>query len=368
MRILHLLPMNKLSGAERVGLLICKHMTGVESFVLTGGEELANVFIKEGIEAYPVHFSIKNMLGLTSRLKAFIEEKNIDLIHAHDNLASLAAIITQKRYGLTIKVVSHIHSCYPWLKSKGVHYWIDRWIRPRYDYNIACGKIVFDYYQANATYFKSEATTILSNAIDCEGLTNVSVSRINEIKERFNLESNQTIIGYIGRLVELKGIIPFIKALSSFHEDFHDCKFLIVGSGEQEDEVKQLVEELGLADLFIFAGFQSDVYPFYQLMDIFFLPSLYEGLPMVLLEAVGSGVPTISMNVGSIEEVIIPEKTGVLIEPNDYNEFVKQLVRFKNDASLREQVAKNGAEHVQSKFNINEYNCLLKSIYEQIMG
>lgn len=368
MRVLHLLPMNKLSGAERMGLLICKHMTGVESFVLTGGEELAKVFINEGVEAYPVHFSIKNMLGLTSRLKAFIEEKNIDLIHAHDNLASLAAILTQKRYGLTIKVVAHIHNCYPWLITGGIIQKIDRWVRPQYDHNIACGKIVFDYYQANATYFKPEKTTILSNAIDLESLESVSTHRVNELKETFNLPSNQTIIGYIGRLSEQKGMIPFIKALPPFKEAFQDCKFLIVGSGEQEDEVKQLVEELGLADLFIFAGFQSDVYPFYQLMDIFFLPSLYEGLPMVLLEAVGSGVPTISMNVGSIEEVIIPEKTGVLIEPNNHNEFVKYLVRFKNDVSLREQVAKNGAEHVQSKFNINEYNRLLKAVYGQIVG
>lgn len=368
MRVLHLLPMNKLSGAERMGLLICKHMIGVESFVLTGGEELANVFLQEGIEARHLNFSVKNMLPLTRQLKNFIKEKKIDIIHAHDNIASLAAILTKKRYGLTVKVVSHIHNCYPWLETGGIHRRIDQWVRPQYDYNIACGKIVFDYYKANTTYFNLEKTTILSNAIDLKTLKNVSMDRVDEIREKFNLPTNQTIIGYIGRLSEQKGMIPFIKALPPFKEAFEDCKFLIVGSGEQEEEVKQLVEELGLSELFIFAGFQSDVYPFYQLIDIFFLPSLYEGLPMVLLEAVGSGVPTISMNVGSISEVIIPEKTGLLIEPENHIEFVKELIRFKNDDLLREQVATLGTDHVQSQFNINEYNRLLKTVYEQIVG
>ena len=367
-KVLHLLPMNKLSGAERMGLLICKHMSEVESYVITGGADLAAAFEKEGIQTSHLNFSIKQLPQVIKQLNRFIKEKQIDIVHAHDNIASLSAYLMKKRYGLNIKVVSHIHSCYPWLEGNGIHKRIDRFIRPKYDFNIACGKIVYDYYNQYAPYFNSKKTCILSNAIDMSQLGTTSKHQIDEIRKEFNIPSNQTIIGYIGRLVELKGLIPFTETLNQYKQQFNNCKFLIVGDGEQEIEIKQLIKALELEDLFIFTGFQSNVYPFYQLIDIFFLPSLYEGLPMVLLEAVGSGVPTISMNVGSISEVIINEETGILIESEQYIEFIERLIYLKNHSEIRQQISKVGKQYVQSKFNLEEYNQSLKAVYQRLLG
>lgn len=366
-KVLHLLPMNKLSGAERMALLICKQMNGVESFVITGGEQLATVFQNEGIQAKPLNFSIKQMPQLMKQLNHFIKNNHIDIIHAHDNIASLSAYLTKKRYQLNVKVISHIHNCYPWLEGNGIYKKIDQWIRPKYDYNIACGKTVYNYYKHYAPYFNQEKTTILSNAIDMSSLGTTSQSKIDELKETFNISSQKTIIGYIGRLSEQKGILPFIKELANYKEQFTDCQFLIVGSGEQEDEIKQLIKTLGLDDLFIFTGFQTDVYPFYHLMDIFFLPSLYEGLPLVLLEAMGSGVATISMDVGSVSEVIIEEKTGVLVEARHFNKFIEELIYLKNYSKFREQISKTGKQYIQSKFSLEVYNQLLKNIYEKLV-
>ena len=366
--ILHLLPMNKLSGAERMGLLICKHMSEVESYVITGGPNLAAVFKKEGIQTSHLNFSIKKLPNVIKQLNHFVKEKQIDIIHAHDNIASLSAYLTKKRYGLTVKIVSHIHNCYPWLEGNGIHKHIDRFIRPKYDFNIACGQIVYDYYEQHASYFNSKKTHILSNAIDANNLGISPQHQLDDIRQEFNLPANQTIIGYIGRLSEQKGMIPFIKALKDYKHQFENCKFLIVGSGEQEDEIKNLIKEIGLEELFIFTGFQSNVYPFYQLIDIFFLPSLYEGLPMVLLEAVGSGVPTISMNVGSISEVIINRETGILIESEKRTEFIDQLVYLKNNPEICHELANAGMQHVQSKFSLEVYNQSLKAIYEALVG
>ncbi len=289
-KVLHLLPMNKLSGAERMGLLICKHMSEVESYVITGGEDLAAVFEEEGIQASHLNFSMKKLPQVMKQLNQFIKEKQIDIVHAHDNMASIAAYLTKKRYHLKVKVVSHIHSCYPWLQENCVYKKLDGLIRPNYDFNIACGQIVYDYYDQFAPYFNPKKVCVLSNAIDTSQLGAIPKYQIDEIRKEFNIPSDQTIIGYIGRLVELKGLVPFIKTLDKYKQQFNNCKFLIVGDGDQEGEIKRLIKDLKLEDLFVFTGFQSNVYPFYQLIDIFFLPSLYEGLPMVLLEAVGSGV------------------------------------------------------------------------------
>ena len=367
-KVLHLLPMNKLSGAERMGLLICKHMSEVESYVITGGADLAVAFEKEGIQTSHLNFSMKQLPQVIKQLNQFIKEKQIDIVHAHDNIASLSAYLTKKRYGLKVKIVSHIHNCYPWLEGNGVHKRIDRFIRPKYDFNIACGQIVYDYYEQNALYFNPNKTCILSNAIDTSHLGATPQHQIDEIRKEFNIPSDQTIIGYIGRLVELKGLVPFIKALDKYKQQFNNCKFLIVGSGEQEDEIKKLINEVGLGDLFIFTGFQANVYPFYQLIDIFFLPSLYEGLPMVLLEAVGSGVPTISMNVGSISEVIINEETGILIESEQRIEFIEQLIHLKNHPESCQKLADAGMKHVNQKFSLADYNQSLHTVYKSLIS
>lgn len=367
MRVLHLLPMNQLSGAERMVLLSCKQMTAVETFVVTGGERLADVFQKEGIEATALNFSIKKLPQLMKQIQQFIKQHDIDIVHAHDNIASLSAYLTKKRYRLNIKVISHIHSCYPFLEGNGIHKKIDQWIRPNYDYNIACGKIVYSYYEQYAPYFNKEKTTILSNAIDMSLLGRTPQSKLDELKEKFKISSHQTIIGYIGRLIELKGLVPFIKELGNYKEQFIDCQFLIVGTGEQEDEIKQLIKTLELENLFIFAGFQDDVYPFYQLIDIFFLPSLYEGLPMVLLEAMGSGVPTVSMDVGSISEVIIDEQTGYLIERGNLVTFIQRLIQLTASSEQCQQFSVAGWKQVKTKFTIDTYNESLKSIYDSLV-
>lgn len=147
MRVLHLLPMNQLSGAERMVLLSCKNMADVETFVVTGGEHLASIFKKEGIEAKALNFSIKKLPQLMKQLHQFIKQHDIDIVHAHDNIASMSAYFTKKRYRLKVKVISHIHNCYPWLEGNSIHKKIDQWVRPNYDYNITCGKIVYDYYE-----------------------------------------------------------------------------------------------------------------------------------------------------------------------------------------------------------------------------
>lgn len=367
-KVLHLLPMNKLSGAERMGLLICKHMSEVESYVITGGADLAAAFEKEGIQTSHLNFSIKQLPQVIKQLNQFIKEKQIDIVHAHDNIASLSAYLTKKRYGLKVKIVSHIHNCYPWLEGNGVHKRIDRFIRPKYDFNIACGQIVYDYYEQHAPYFNPKKTCILSNAIDASHLGATPQHQIDEIRKVFNIPTDQTIIGYIGRLSEQKGMIPFIQVLKNYKNQFENCKFLIVGSGEQEDEIKKLINEVGLGDLFIFTGFQANVYPFYQLIDIFFLPSLYEGLPMVLLEAVGSGVPTISMNVGSISEVIINEETGILIESEQRIKFIEQLIHLKDHPESCQKLADAGMKHVYQKFSLADYNQSLHTVYKSLIS
>ncbi|MEG0307073.1 MAG: glycosyltransferase [Clostridium sp.] len=364
-RVLHILPMNKLSGAEKMALIMCKNMKVYEPVVVCGGEILESIFKKNGIKSYSLNFSSKSIITTVIGLKRIVKENKIRIIHAHDNTASLVGYLTKKIFGLDVKVISHIHNCYPWIKEDGFNKKIDSFIRPKYDYNITCGSVVYDFYKKNTNYFNTDNSTILSNSMDIEEITGVDLSKSEEIIKKYNIPKDKNILGFIGRVSEQKGILPFINEFVGYKENFRDSIILLIGSGEQDVQVKNLIKKLGLEELFILTGNQEDVYKFYPIIDVFFLPSTYEGLPMVILEAMAFKKPVISMNVGSISEVVNKE-TGVLIEKGDYKTFVSELRKIKDDKNLISTYGNSGYKFINKNYNIKDYVNKVENQYDKL--
>lgn len=365
--VLHVLPMNKMSGAERMALLLCKNLKNYNPIVVCGGEELSNVFKEKGIDSYSIKFYNKNLLANAFDLSKIIKNENIKIVHAHDNTASLISYITKKIFIGDIKIISHIHNCYPFLKGNGINKKLDKYLRNKYDFNITCGKIVTDFYKENTDYFNEEKSITLPNAMDIKYITNIDIDEIEEVMKKYNIPSDKKVLGFIGRLDEQKGIIPFIKELSKYKEKFSDSVILLVGNGSQEEEVKSLIKDLNLESLFILTGFQEKVNVFYPIIDVFFLPSLYEGLPMVLLEAMAFKKAIVSMNVGSISE-IINKDTGVLVDEKNYNKFINELIKIKNNERVVSSLGNNAFYYINNNFNIDLYVKKIVELYNRILS
>ena len=366
-KVLHVLPMNKMSGAERMALLLCKNLKNYKPVVVCGGVELSNVFKENGIRSYNIKFSNKNILFNACNLSKIIKNENIKIVHAHDNTASLVSYIAKKIFRCDVKVISHIHNCYPFLIGNGINKKIDKYLRNKYDFNITCGKTVTDFYKKNTDYFNEDKNLTLSNAMDIDYITNVDKREIEEVIKKYRIPTNKKVLGFIGRLDEQKGIIPFIKELAMYKDEFSDSVILLVGNGSQEDEIEVLIKELKLEEMFILTGFQDNVNVFYPIIDVFFLPSLYEGLPMVLLEAMVFKKAVISMNVGSISEVINKE-TGILIVQGDYQKFINELIRVKNNKELTTVLGYNAFKLIEEQFNIEGYVKKIIKKYDSIIN
>lgn len=366
-KCLHIVPMNKLSGAERMALTICKNMRRYKPIVVCGGNDLKSIFEENKIKSYSLSFSNKDIFKTAIKLKDIVKENNIKILHAHDNIASIIAYLIKRFFNLEINIVSHIHSCYPWLNKKSFNKFIDKSIRKKYDYNIACGKGVYDFYKKSVDYIDEEKIMILSNTIDTKEVKEFDLSESLKVREEFNIPDNKVILGFVGRICNIKGLIPFIKELAKHKEEFDDCRVLLIGSGDEEETIKKLVIELELEEIVIMTGFQKDTYRFYPIIDIFFLPSLYEGLPMVLLEAMAFKKAIISMNVGSISDVIEDKRTGLLIKSNEFDEFVNSLIRLKDNKNLQLKLGNNGLEYVERKLDINSYIINLEECYCKLL-
>lgn len=367
MNCLHILPMNKLSGAEKLALILCKNMNTYKPIVVCGGEELKSIFERENIDSYSIEFLKNNILENIKQLKQIIKENDISIIHAHDNNASVSAYFTKVLYRLDIKIVSHIHSCYPWLKENSKFKLIDTILRKKYSHNIACGKLVYNYYEENTNYINLKNTTILSNAIDVYEIEK-NQNQFNEtMYDKLNIPRDKKIIGFVGRMTDAKALIPFIKEIEKYKTEFYDSIFLLVGSGELENEIKSLIKKLGLDSLFILVGNRKDVYDFYRIMDFLFLSSVYEGLPMVMLEAMSFGKSFVSTNVGSINEIIEDNVNGYLVEKDEYDKLIEKIIKLKNDEIAKRDFGYRSLQKIKSNYDIKKYVERLEKLYDELL-
>ncbi len=170
----------------------------------------------------------------------------------------------------------------------------------------------------------------------------------------------------VGRLVPEKGIEYGIKA---FHRLLDrqapvDLQYCIVGDGPERGHLEKLVADLGLKDRVIFCGYQTQDGVIRMLNDshIFFLPSIAEALPMVLMEAQAVGLPVVAAQVGSVDQAVVPGVSAFLVPPKDVDAMCGKLELLLNDPGQWKKMGEAGRRHVEANFDIAVLNRRLSGL------
>lgn len=163
----------------------------------------------------------------------------------------------------------------------------------------------------------------------------------------------ELVIGTAGRLTAQKGQHLLIEAVALLRSEAPPFRLLIAGAGELEAELKAQVQRLGLQDCLDFLGFVTDMKAFHQSLDIFTLPSLWEGFGFVLAEAMCMGRPVAAFDVSSIPEVVTDNVTGLLCPP-DAGLLARNLLRLMQDKRLRKRLGMQGRERVLAHFEVHK--------------
>lgn len=145
---------------------------------------------------------------------------------------------------------------------------------------------------------------------------------------------------HIGRFSKQKNHEALVRAFANIVERGQDVELYLYGQGELEESIKELVKSLHVENNVFFCGLTDDVYSVMEKCDIFVLPSLFEGMPMTLIEAMGTGMPILASNVGGIPDMIENEKTGLLCEPT-VESIVEGLERLISSEKERKQFGEN---------------------------
>ncbi|MDL0431985.1 glycosyltransferase [Marinobacter sp. TBZ242] len=168
----------------------------------------------------------------------------------------------------------------------------------------------------------------------------------------------------VSRLEPVKGIDKVLYAFARLREEGFCFKYDVVGSGSQESYLSELVGQLGLIGFVELHGFKNNVEDFYQSSDFFILNSVSEGASNSLLEALAYGLPSITTEVGSAEDLVRGEANGWLVKSNDSEEVYKSIkLALKLDSDTYFMMSKYSIESIQTGFSFQDYLDALRKIY-----
>jgi glycosyltransferase involved in cell wall biosynthesis len=191
----------------------------------------------------------------------------------------------------------------------------------------------------------------------------------SKIRARFGIDEDDEVIGFVGRLVPLKGVKYLLEAIKLIHKKISNVKVLIVGDGPQRKELELLARKNANHNV-IFTGFlpKEEMPNVYSALDIFILPTLTEGLSNTILEAMACRKPVITTPVGGNSELVENGKSGYLVRPRSINELAEKTFDLLNSSGKRIQMGKIGRDKILKKYTWEKVVPLYEKVYEQILN
>lgn len=197
---------------------------------------------------------------------------------------------------------------------------------------------------------------------------------IAALRKKHGIPADKFMVLSMGQFIDRKGRWVFLEAARRIVNDHDDAVFVWIGPNKPDEEETARIVSFGLENAFYFikssdiGSSRIDVLSFLRATDVFALPSLWEGLPISILEAMALRVPTISTRVNAIPEAIIDGETGLLVEPGDGAGLAEAIIRLKNDSKLRQYLSNWGRVAVLRDFDERETSRIAVEAYEKALN
>jgi len=230
--------------------------------------------------------SLKNFSAHINKCKEILREGNYDVVSDNSLLVTIPMMQCARKYGVPVRIL-HAHSTR--LSSNPVKEKIEKAVLPILKHQCtdfcACGN------KAGESFFGREPFTVVPNVISSETAAFDHLKR-DEIRRTMNV-SDRIVIGSVGRISREKNPFFAVDVIEQVSKKIPNVKYWWIGSGDMDEELREYVKKKGLEDIVQLLGTRNDVSDLYQAMDVFFLPSIFEGLPLTALEAQAYGLPSV---------------------------------------------------------------------------
>lgn len=282
-------------------------------------------------------------LYLWKLFRLFRKEK-VTVLHIHSFLAGILGRISGFLARIPV-IIRHLHNMELDLPSR---IYVERLLRYLTHHYIASSEGVSEYAKRNAG-IRKEVISVVYYGIDIAAIEQAAQQSVERRRE-FGLKEDEVVIGFCGRLVVQKGVIFLLRAMPLILKEIPSVKLLIIGDGPLRKELMDTAISLNIQDNVIFIGERRDTWSIFPILELFVLPSLWEGLGIVLLESMVHAKPIIATNIPSVNEVIEDGRTGLLVPPRDPEALAKAIMRLLKDPKLRSNLAQNSREKVVRRY------------------
>ena len=186
----------------------------------------------------------------------------------------------------------------------------------------------------------------------------------DKLRREFGLLADDFVVVSVGQLSKRKNQETMIRAMAQIKDK--SIKYLAVGLGECEEKDKKLIQKLGLKGQVILTGYREDVNAFLQMADCFAFPSLQEGLPVSLMEAMAAGLPVVCSRIRGNIDLVTDGVEGLLAEPMDVEGYAEAVLKLKQNPDLAKKCRKNACRKIE-RFDVKRVHKKMEKIYRFCM-
>lgn len=361
-RVLQLIFTLRHGGAERLALTILDGLRGDCRGSVCGmfgnGGPLVPAAESLGIGHHSLHAAERGRVRSCLDLFRLLRRERIDIVHVQAGYLLQYLYLPARLAGARIVYTEHAkHSASENVRLRRLL----RLLGSRMDAVTTVSHNLKDFF-VNDMGFSAESVRVVPNAVDTARF------RPDGPSERGRtVPCGPTVIGTVARMTEAKDHGNLLQAFKLLLYQRGNLLLALVGDGETRQEVEQQVRALGIGDHVLFLGSQERVPEFLRAMDVFVLPSMREGAPVSVLEAMACGVPTVATDVGGVREIIEDGVNGRVVPPRDHEALAEALLWLLERPEALRKFAAAGPEEVGRRFS-REVMCRnYRQIYEQVM-
>ena len=208
--------------------------------------------------------------------------------------------------------------------------------------------------------------TVIENGVDVSAFDGYE-EKAAAIRREFGVAPGAPVVGIIGRLKPQKDLPTFLRAAAEILRERPDARFLAVGDGPLRAELEEQARSLGLFPALVFTGMRKDVAAILAAIDILALSSLWEGLPVILLEGMAAARPVVSTAVDGITGVVLPNETAFLTPVSAPSELAQACLRLIRDPQLARRMGEAGRRRVLERYSLDVMIDRISALYQELL-
>lgn len=316
-----------------------------------------------GIKTYVIETETPFDFTKWAEVKAILEKENIDLVHAHGTRANSNTNSSARKLGIPVLYTVHGWSFHPDQNFllRNLRIWGEKYLVNHSTLTLC----VSDSNLNDAgKEFEMKRAQVIKSGINLKKFNPDGL--FTDVRKELCIAADVVLIGYIVRVTKQKDPLTLIRAIALMPED-PKVKFLLVGDGDLKQEVIQMAKELNVFERIIFVDFRQDIPDVLNAIDIYCLPSLWEGLPIGLLEAMAMRKAIVATAIDGTEEVIHHLENGLLIPVKSPEKLAEALLLVAGQQELRDKLGRNAAKTIAHDFSIERMTEKIEKVYDSLV-